>query len=186
MTNRFARIGETLAQFKERRKAETLNAYERKVVKRILTGLGLDRVSLAAEKLEVVPDDEEALMTMAWLRASYPSFPVILQTRETWVPDIRDFFKVRSRKNSFWAVWEDLTECLDGNSKPIGCVFPFPQVSDLGHGILHNASLPFSVYTDDRATEYIRMQRDGLGESPVVLELLDSFILRLSSVWSPV
>lgn len=186
MADRFAKIGETFAHYKERRKVETILSYERKVVKKILTGLGLDRVALAAGKLEVDPNDTDSFMTMSWLRGEYPSFPVILQTRETWEPDIRDFFKVRSKKNSFWAVWEELTECLDGNRKPIGCVFPFPQVSDLGHGVLHNASLPTSVHTNEHFKNFIRMVRDEEGKPPVILELLDSFIMRLSNVWSPV
>jgi hypothetical protein len=182
MSNRFARIGETFDQYKERRKVETTLSYERKVVKKILTGLGLDPVSLAVAKQEVDPEEPEAYATISWLGGTYPSFPVMLQTRETWVPDVRDFFKVRSRKNSFWAVWEDLTDCLQGNRKPIGCVFPFPQVTDMGHGVIHNANLPHTGYDPER--EFIFMQRISPKET-ITLELLDSFINRLRTIWEP-
>ncbi len=184
--NRFARIGETIAQYKERRKVEVVSAYERKVVKKILVGLGLDRVSLALEKQEVDADESDTFMTMAWLAGKYPSFPVILQVRETWTPDIVDFFKVRSRKNSFWAVWEEVSESLVGNKKPIGCVFPFPAALDLGHGVIHNAKLPNVVITDEHCKTAVQMTREELNKPTVVLELLDTFIRRLSAVWSPV
>ena len=181
MDNRFARVGETLVQYKERRKVEQALSYERKVVKKILVGLGLDPVSLAISKQEVDPNALDSHMTISWLMGRYTTFPVILQTRETWVPDVRDFFKVRSRKNSFWAVWEDLTDCLQGNRKPIGCVFPFPQEMDLGHGVLHNADLMYKGH-DDR--ELIFMQR-RTSDSVITLELLDSFVNRLRLEWEP-
>lgn len=184
MDNRFSKIGESFDRYKERRQSELQMSYERKIVKRILLGLGLDRVSLGVERPEA-KDDDGSYLTLGWMYDHYPTFPLILQTRETWAPDIRDFFKVRSRKNSFWAVWEEVSECLGNNGKPIGCVFPFPQATDLGHGILHNASLKTSVYTDENFKDYVRMMRDEMGKPPVTLELLDSFTNRLRLEWEP-
>jgi len=183
MSNRFARVQETLAHYKERRKIETVSAYERKVVKKILVGLGTNRVSLVVGKQEVAPGDEDAYMTMSWLAGEYPSFPVILQARETWLPDIADFFRVRSRKNSFWEVWKELTESLVGNKKPVGCVFPFPKSTSLGHGVVHNADLPY--VGNDSAYDFVCMQRRPSEGRTVTLELLDSFINRLYMVWEP-
>ena len=182
MPSRLDRLGETFVQYKERRKVETKLAYERRVVKRILLGLGQDRTTLALSKHGVDPNTPEEHMTLSWLAGEYPTFPVILQVRDTWAPDIADFFKVRSRKNSFWAVWEDLTDCLTDNKKAIGCVFPFNATTDLGHGIVHNVDLRYKGY--DPEQELIFMQRRSK-DQVITLELLDSFINRLRLEWEP-
>jgi len=182
MVDRFARMGETFAQYKERRKTEAVSTYERRVVRKILAGSGVSRASLALGKHEVEADDEEAYMTISWFAGQYPSFPVILDVREAWTPDIVDFFKVRSRKNSFWAIWNEVTECLRGNRKPIGCVFPFPKVTDLDHGIVHNADLP---YLGEDPRDFLCMQRRTVNGEVITLELLTSFINRIRTIWEP-
>lgn len=179
MDNRFARIGETAAQYKERRDSETKLVFERKVVKRLLLGLGVDRVSLGVERPDS-KDEDGSFMTFAWLYDRYPTFPVILTTRETWMPSVIDFFRVRSRKNSFWMVWEEIVECLKRNNKPIGCVFPFPQVSDLGIGIVHTVLLPYDGFNRDMETVYMLRRTEG---APIILEQLDSFTNRLRMDW---
>jgi len=183
MVNRFTRMSETLGQYKERRKSEQASAYERKVVKSILVGLGIDRVSLALGKHEVDSDEEDAYLTMSWLAGEHPSFPATLVTREAWTPSIVDFFRVRRRNNSFWSVWNEATECMKGSHKSIGCVFPFPTGMDLGHGIVHNVELPYEGY--DSSLDLVYMQRIRADEPTITLELLPSFINRLRVIWEP-
>lgn len=181
MDSRFARKEESLVQYKERREGEVQQAYERKVVKKILLGLGVDRVLLGMEKVEA--DGDRSCLTFAWLYDKYPSFPIILTTRDTWVPSVVDFFRTRSHKNTFWPIWEEVTECLKGNKKPIGCIFPFPQVTDLGHGIVHNAEISFTGYNQEM--EFVHMSRRRINGEVVILEQLDCFINRLRMDWEP-
>jgi len=183
MSNRFARMSETLEQYKGRRTIEKASAYERKVVKNILAGLGVDRGSLALGKQEVDAGEEDAYMTMSWLAGEYPSFPVILVAREAWTPCLVDFFRVRKRKNSFWSIWKEVTECFKGTRKSIGCVFPFPTGMDLGHGVIHNVNLPY--VGDDSTLEMFCLQRRKADGTTITLELLPSFINRLRVVWEP-
>jgi len=182
MADRLSRISETTAQYRERRVMETTAAYERKVIKKLLVGLGADRVALAVGKQEVESGEEEAYLTMAWLTGQYPSFPVLLQTRATWTPNIVDFFRVRSRKNSFWEVWSAVIDEL-GTRRAVGCIFPFPEVTGLGHGIVHNLELPY--VGEDPKKEFMCMRRICADGTFVELELLDSFINRLRVKWEP-
>lgn len=177
--NRFDRIGESIERFRERREGERKLVIERKVVKKLLLGLGQDQVTLAVQRPDR-KDDDGSYMTFGWFYMNYPSFPLQLVVRETWSPSVEDFFKVRSRKNSFWPVWEELTECYRGSAKPVGCVFPFPQITDLGHGIVHTAPLPCIGVNPD--LRFARMQMD-FGDTTVTLEQLDSFINRLGAKW---
>lgn len=181
MDTRLSRIGETLVQYKERRAGEVKLVFERKVVKKLLLGLGVDRVSLGVDRPDAA-DDDGSYMTFAWLYDKYPTFPVILVARDTWMPDEVDFFRVRSRKNSFWPVWEDLTESFDPD-KNIGCVFKFPEVTDMGLGIVHNVELPYNGY--DPGIDFVSMTRRSAGKRPVVLEQFTSFVNRLRLDWEP-
>ncbi len=182
MVDRLSRISETTAQYKERRIMETKAVYERKVIKKILVGLGVDRAALAIGKQEVEFGDLESYMTIAWLTEQYPSFPVLLQTRAAWAPNIVDFFRVRSRKNSFWEIWNEIIDEF-GTKKAIGCVFPFSETTGLGHGIVHNLELPY--VGEDSKQEFMCMRRTRADGTFVELELLDSFINRLRVKWEP-
>jgi len=179
MDNRFSRIGESVVRYKERRENEVNLVVERKVVKKILLGLGLDRVSLAVQKPEA-KDDDGLFMTFGWLYQTYPSFPLVLVVRETWNPTVEDFFKMRTRKNSFWPIWYELTESYKGNNKSVGCVFPFTHDADMGYGIVHTLDLPHVGLNQE--IRFARMQM-GLEGGTVTLEQLDSFINRLGTKW---
>lgn len=182
MDRRLERIGETFVQYKERRSSEVKLVYERKIVKKLLLGLGVDRVSLGVERPDW-KDDDGSFMTFAWFYDRYPTFPVILTTRDTWMPSVIDFFKTRSRKNTFWPVWEEIVECLRGNKQAIGCVFPFPEISDMGHGIVHTANLPFDGFNADM--EFVSLIRRSKSDGTITLEQLDNFINRLRMDWEP-
>jgi hypothetical protein len=184
MDNRFSRIGESVVRYKERRENEERLVIERKVVKKLLLGLGMNRVSLAVQRPDS-KDDDGSYMTFDWLYSQYPSFPLVLVVREAWHPSVEDFFKARSRKNSFWPVWEELTECYKGNDKSVGCVFPFVKDVDMGLGIVHTLDLPH--HGVNQAIPFARMQMTtniGLeNEVTLTLEQLDCFINRLGRKW---
>ena len=182
MDTRFDRIGETVVQYKERRTGEMKLVYERKIVKKILLGLGVEPTVLGVERPEK-QDNDGSFMTLAWLYDRYPTFPLLLTTRETWTPSIIDFFKVRSRKNSFWEIWSDITDGFQDEKRDIGCVFPFPQTSDLGHGIVHTHNLPYIGFNQE--VEAVYLQRRCADGAVLTLERLDSFINRLRPEWEP-
>ena len=180
--DRLSRIGESTEEWRARKDSNRKTAYERKVVRKLLTSLGVSRMQLKLDMPEN-PDDQDWYMTLAWMEHRFSSCPVHLTVMETWNPDVWDLFRIRTRRNSFWPKWKDIKEMFKDADKPIACCFPMPQASGLGEAVLHNADLPY-VSTEE-PQDLIRFHRVTPSGEHISMELLSSFIHRLGLVWDP-
>jgi len=180
--DRISRIGESREAWRERKENNRRLAYERKIVRKILTTLGVPRVQLKIDAPDN-PAEQDWYLTLAWMEFRYPNVPMHTTTADVWNISAWDFFRVRTRKNSFWPKWNELKEEFGNSDRPIACFFPLPQASGLGNAVLHNLDLPYIA--DEDPQELLRMERVTTSLEHISLELFPSFINRLGLVWNP-
>lgn len=183
--NRFARIGETYEKFKDRKEQDHRLSYERKIVKKILTSLGVQPFELRVREPEHM-DDQVHYLTFAWLYENYPNMPVQLMGQDSWdPPDLWLLLRPSVKRDSYLQKWKEIRKLLDGCGREgVGCVF---RASTLvgGDVVFHNADLPYVGFKDDDANVFGKVSRMTDTGEMVHLELLNSFIKRLSFVWEP-
>ena len=172
---RLARIGETLEEYKDRKKTQSRLTDERRVVRALVKRVGAPLIAGLSRD-----DEDEMYMTFSWFYDQFPGFPVRLAAEGVWKPGLADFLRMTTRKNDIWPKWADLSDALSESSMQYGMAFPFPDtVVGLSYGVLHNGVLP------EPEGDYAYMARK-IGEDKVILESMDSFASRVLQVWDPV
>lgn len=171
---RLRRIGETIEDYRDRKESNAKLADERRVVRALVRRLG------AATLASVSRDEEDEMyMTFSWFYDRWPDFPVSLTAHEVWQPSLSSFLRFNTRKNEVWTKWRDLLDAFVPD-KPVsyGFVFPFPDATLLGYGVLHNSRLP------EPPKDYAWMCRK-YGEDVICMETLDTFAERILLTWEP-
>jgi hypothetical protein len=173
---RLDRIGQTYDQFKDMRESNARLAIERKAVRMLSRRLGID-----VPGAKTNTDDEEYFMTFAWFYDKHPSFPAILSAIDVFEPPQYEWLKPHSKNNMIWSKWHAVKASL-GGTRPIGFMFPYPQVVELGWGVMHNLRLPFFPPGETMFSRQCCTTADG---EEIVLENLDTFAARLLLNWNP-
>lgn len=181
--SRLSRLSEARSDWRDRKESNTRLAYERRVVRKLITGLGYTKLRRSIDKPS--NDDNKWFMTVAWLHDSFPAIPIRLTAHEAEPSRLAEFLKPESRASKLWQGWSSALDCLAGelaSGMAIGWIFSFKDDPELGDMIMHTLDMD---YMEDGAKHpFTRMHcvyPDGLN---VTLEPLKSFISRLKSKWS--
>jgi len=185
--SRLARMNETRQQFFDRKDSNKRIAFERKVVRKLLKGVGVSPVELRVMEPDAGNPNADFYLTLGWLHNEFPDIPVRLMAhvvdtpRERWIP--------KKRKSS-WSNWSEVIEAFGSERKDIlgmGCVYLDDRDGKII--VMHDTCFPqMSVdqFTDFGGHVQERCRFSGkLSGEIVFAETLDTFVVQLGNVWRP-
>lgn len=164
----------------EERKVMTRDAYEERVVKKILAKAGLESI---ARELALQAKDltGKARVSVAGFRAMYPSFPIWLEARK--IGNMHEVtFKELFGKFTSTRVYKTWSELRDQapEDKPFGLIFDWPSVPGT-QMIIHNDDLPTTP--DDHAVRIERRIDEKFETQIITIEQLDACLSRILEHW---
>lgn len=181
--SRFSRMGERRDDYFDRVESNKKLAYERKVVRKLVSGLGFDKIMQQVNKPQV--NDDGWYMTIAWLHDTFPTIPIRLTAHEAEPERLSEFFNPLSKRSKLWKGWNEALDVLRGEydkGMAIGWAFPFNQDPEVNDMIMHTLDLDYIV--DGSKKPFTRMHcvyPDGMD---ITLEPLKNFISRLKERWT--
>lgn len=168
---------QAIAEFK----AKAENAYEERVIKKLLAHVGLaeQAKTLAFRAKEKTG---KARVSFEWFYDEHPDFPVYLKMRKlgfVYQVTVKELFNKFS-STPMYKAWEEFLYEVPVDNKPVGLVFDWPGVSGTKM-VLHNWDIAATSGLDDGHLRLIKSVRKG--GRLVCLEQFEPFLDNAMSVW---
>jgi hypothetical protein len=161
-------MGETAQEFYDRRESNAKLSYERRLVRKLISRLGIKVIVSPAEGADA---------TCVWFRYQYPTFPVLLMTSAANnTLDAWRWFAPWTNKNPFCRYWNDVCEVFSSeleSGRFAGTMF----VSQNEGMVLHN-------YKGSWAKNW-RCFQGFIDGYPLIVEPLTVFATRMATIWTP-
>ena len=179
--SRLSRMGETKQEWKDRTETNKKLAFERKVVRKLLTGVGVSAVEIRVKEPDAGTPNADFYLTLGWVHDEFPTIPVRLMAHEIPDPN-RDMLYEPWKRKGLWSAWSRVEKEFAGEKDDygIGCIF---NVVGWGIMVVHNVVFP---RIDLSAMRKGHVQLSWEYEDNIVrLETLDTFIVQLGNIWRP-
>ena len=166
---------------KDRFKEKNMQTYEERIVKKLLTHVGLaheiNEIKRATKELT-----GQVSVSYAMFNDMHPDFPVALAIRQlsyVYEVSIKDLFN-RFPSTQFFKTWADAVDEASDPDKPLGLVFDWPGVAGT-HMIIHNNT---QVNLDVNNVRIARRVGKGSTAQTVYVEQLTSFLDSVAQHWN--
>lgn len=179
MSDRLDRLTKaSTPEWKLEKESNARLAYERRLVRKILTSVGISNLAVRTRYKPKWSgqENEDFFLTFGWLHMEFEIFPVRLalllpKAGKDISQPLDDFLYDRS---DLWSYWRDIEETMQDCGFPYGAVFP--TGSRLGDMVMHTMPLD----SDADGKELVRYKN---GVTAIRVERFDIFTKRIAPVW---
>lgn len=162
------------------KKAISQHAYEEKIIKQILTHVGLEK-EVGKLCMPVKEKTGRGRLTFEWFYEAYPSFPIYLGMRKipfAFQVSAKDLFN-KFHTTPMYNEWMNFCDEAPAEDKPLGIVFDWPGIKGT-QMIIHNDQNTLHRY--DTCPRMMCRTKTG---AMVTIEQFNKYLIPTLATWVP-